>query len=101
MTSIARTEHRGRESCFLECSGIQYKQEEGGSEQEQPVIKRPCLVQCTKIPYDFMDQELSWAGKCICDPWQNPTSAQFCRVASEGQEEVNQPTLHFPSVTQM
>lgn len=34
-----------------------------------------------------MDQELSGAGKCICDPWQNPRRVQFCRVASEGQEE--------------
>lgn len=72
---------------FLEWSGIQDKWEEGVSEQEQLFIKSPYLVQCTKIPYDCMDQELSVAGKCICDPWQKPRRVQFCRVASEGQEE--------------
>lgn len=69
----------------MERSGIQNKQEEGGSEQS--VKKSPYLVQGTKIPYDFMDQELSGAGKCITGPWQKPRRVQFCRVASEGQEE--------------
>lgn len=87
VTQIARTEHSWREAYLLDWSEIQNKQEEGGSEQEQLVIKSPYLVQCTKTPDDFMDQELSGAGKCISDPWQKPVSAQFCRVASEGQEE--------------